>query len=83
MPSRGPKRRKTLRTREHRAIYRALKDLREKTGLSQVKVSRAIGLYDNYLCKVEKGDQVPDVVEFIWLAQALGVDPRKLLEVAL
>jgi transcriptional regulator with XRE-family HTH domain len=64
-------------------LIHALESAREDKGLSRLALSRRLGMYDNFIQKVEKGDRMLDAVELIWVARTLGVDPRKLIEAAL
>ena len=55
-----------------------IKAARERAGLSQREVARRLGFDETSYGKIERGDRVLDVVEFVALAGALGTDPLTL-----
>ena len=52
---------------------------REHAGLKQQDVAATLGLPASYLSKVENGTRRLDVIEFVQLAEAMGVDPGELI----
>lgn len=48
---------------------------KKKPGLTQVKLSRMLGMYKTFVCKYETGERRLDVVEFNWIASKLDLDP--------
>jgi transcriptional regulator with XRE-family HTH domain len=75
---------KSLRSREHRRLRTILIEARKNAGLTQRDLGARLKQTHTILAKVESGERRLDVVEFIYLARALGVDPKglfaKLLE---
>lgn len=71
------------RSLDARAEYAELgcwiRALRESKGLEQRPLSRKLGKPEQYLTKVEAGKQRIDVVEFVDLMKALGIDPTSSL----
>lgn len=57
---------------------------RERVGLTQVDVAGRIGKPQSYVSKYERGERRLDIVEFLDVARALGIDPlataRKLFD---
>jgi transcriptional regulator with XRE-family HTH domain len=66
-------------TRRYQALQSLLEETRRKAGMSQKDVADALGVHQTFVSKVEKGERRLDVVEFMELAEALGVDPIKLI----
>ena len=68
----------------HSVTYGKLTELlvqaRRKSGLTQQEVADALKTHQSYVAKVEGGERRIDVVEFMELAQALGVVPSNLLK---
>ena len=56
--------------------------LRIKRGLTQEKLGEAVGLAPRYLQDVERGRSNISIAVLVRLADALGVDPRRLLRPA-
>ncbi len=55
-----------------------LRSAREKAGLSQRALAELLDVHHSWVAKVEIGERRLDVVEFIGLARAIGVDPVRL-----
>lgn len=66
-------------TRRYQALRSLIEEARLKAGLSQKDVADALGVHQTWVSKIEGGERRLDVVEFLELAEALGVDPFKLL----
>jgi transcriptional regulator with XRE-family HTH domain len=52
-----------------------LTDARQKAALTQMDLGERIGKPQSYVSKFESGERRLDVVEFIAVARAIGVDP--------
>jgi transcriptional regulator with XRE-family HTH domain len=52
---------------------------RNAAGLKQSELAKRLGRHQSYISKVEIGERRLDVVEFIELADAVGVDAIKIL----
>lgn len=74
---------KTLRSREHRALQRVLREAREAAGLTQTQLASRLGKEQSYVAKNEGGERRVDVVEFVRIAKACGADPLALLRTIL
>jgi transcriptional regulator with XRE-family HTH domain len=65
------------------ASYDRLRELlvaaRKSANLTQEQMAKRLGQHQSFLSKVEQGERLLDVVEFIELAQALKADPVKIV----
>jgi predicted transcriptional regulator len=68
-----------LHTDEHRKFVEALADARRDAGISQHELARLLGRDQTYVSKYEKGRQRLDVIEFLRIVTALGVEPMVIL----
>ena len=75
----GKKNRESSRSFETGVLLSTIENAREKANLSQREVARRLGFHPTVYGKIERGERVLDVVEFVALARALGVDPMALL----
>jgi len=70
---------KTLGSERHKALINLLIEAREKAGLTQTELAEKIGEYQSFVARLESGQRRVDVVEFLELAEALGFDPRDMI----
>ena len=56
-----------------------LKGIREERSMSQMALATKLKRAQTYVSKVERGERRIDVVEFLDLTRALGVDPFGIL----
>jgi transcriptional regulator with XRE-family HTH domain len=56
-----------------------LQKAREAAGLSQRQLSARLREVNNYIQRIESGQRDVTVTEFVRIANAIGVDPCKLL----
>jgi len=66
---------KSTHTPLYDAFRATLVKLRKDAGLSQRALAEKLGREHSFVARVEIGDRRLDVVEFIWVCNALGVDP--------
>lgn len=59
---------------------RLLVNAREKKGFTQADVAAKLAKPQSFVSKYELGERRLDVVEFLAVTKALGVDPVKLLK---
>jgi len=64
---------------ELRILGNVLARARERAGLKQFDVAARLHLPPSYLSKVENGTRRLDVIEFIQIANAMGLDPAEVL----
>ena len=70
---------RSLHTPEYEYFRSLLVAAREKAGLTQTDVSSALKRPQSFVAKYEGGERRLDVVEFIQVSAALGVDPHAIL----
>lgn len=58
----------------------AIKELREKLGISQEELAELCNLHRTYVGSVERGERNISLVNIIKLAHALKVTPSQILE---
>ncbi len=71
---------KSLHTSEYEAFRKLLTDTRRKRGLTQSDVATALGRHQSFVTKYERGERRLDVIEFVQVCVALGVDPVGMLK---
>ncbi len=70
---------KSIYTEREKRLIALLRAAREKAGLTQIQLARRLGKYKTYVSKYETGERQLDVVEFLAVAEALGLEPGKVL----
>jgi transcriptional regulator with XRE-family HTH domain len=65
-------------SREYRVFRAILIAARQETGHTQAEVAKALGRPQSFVAKVENGERRVDVTEFVEIAQAMNIDPKKL-----
>lgn len=68
---------KSLRSQQHQQLVSLLVTAREKAGLTQQQLADSLGRPQSFVAKYEGGERRIDVIEFISIARALGVDPAR------
>lgn len=63
-----------------KAFGKHLRELRERTDLSQEKLAELAGLHRTYEGLIERGRANPTLIAIVALARVLKVRPSKLLE---
>ena len=63
----------------YRQMCEILKGIREERSMSQMALATKLKRAQTYVSKVERGERRIDVVEFLDLTRALGVDPFGIL----
>jgi transcriptional regulator with XRE-family HTH domain len=53
---------------------------RKKAGLTQHDLAERLGKPQSFVAKYESGERRIDVVEFVAITQAIGVDPVRILK---
>jgi transcriptional regulator with XRE-family HTH domain len=61
------------------ALGAAVKTIREKKGLSQMRLSETTGFRQSWISDVEHGRRNPSWTSIIRLAEGLGVKPSQLV----
>lgn len=66
---------------EEYAHFRAvLRAARKNAKLTQQDVEKRLDLYSNFVSKIETGERRLDMIEFLALAKAIGVDPVEIIK---
>ena len=73
---------KTIYSREYRILLELLRNRREKKGLSQTDVAKALGWTQRKVSYSEAGASRMDVLEYVALARALGLSPARAFALA-
>lgn len=68
-----------LRSVRHRALIAAIVEARESAGLSQREFAKKLSRTNNFVWRIEAGERKVEVLEFIEIAKAAGLDPIELL----
>jgi transcriptional regulator with XRE-family HTH domain len=70
---------KSLHTPEYEYFRALLVAARENARLTQAEVSARLGRPQSFVAKYEGGERRLDIVEFVQVCAALGVDPHAIL----
>lgn len=70
---------KSLRSPRQLQLQSLLADLRKSKNLTQSEVAARLNRPQSFVAKYEGGERRLDIVEFIDVAEALGVEPCDLL----
>lgn len=65
---------------DYQSVISALKQARVRQNVTQTAIATALGRPQSFIAKVENGERRLDVVEFIRLAQLLGMDWQNELQ---
>lgn len=69
-----------LRSARHRALIAAIVEARKATGLSQREFAAKLKRSNNFVWRIEAGERQVNVLDFIEIARAAGLEPAKLME---
>ena len=64
---------------DYRLLLAVLRDARKEQGVTQVELAARLGNTQTFVSKCERGERRIDLVEFVEFAEALGVQPQKVL----
>jgi transcriptional regulator with XRE-family HTH domain len=70
---------KSLHTPEYEYFRSLMVAARERSGLTQTDVSARLGRPQSFVSKYESGERRLDVVEFVQVCIALGVEPQAIV----
>jgi len=79
MPPASPTPSKGFHDERYRALIETLVASRRAQGLSQQDVAGRLGRHQQHVSRYETGERRLDVVEFVDVAYALGLDPSELI----
>lgn len=69
---------KSLKSADYARLIALLVATRHKAGIRQQALAKKLGKPQSFVAKFEGGERRLDVIEFITIAEAMGVDPVKL-----
>lgn len=72
--------RKSVHSEGQKVFSAVLREAREAADLRQQELADRLKKHQSFVAKIEKGERRVDVVEFIWIARAIGADPVRLLK---
>ncbi len=70
---------KSVHTPAYRVLVDALVEARKAAGLTQQDLAHRVGKPQSFVAKVENRERRLDVIEFIDLSRAVGLDPHTAL----
>nr|WP_245260681.1 helix-turn-helix transcriptional regulator [Mesorhizobium sp. L2C054A000] len=70
---------KSLRSARQRRLLQRLIAARKTKGATQTQVADMLGRPQSFVAKYEGGERRLDVIEFLDVAEALGINPCELL----
>lgn len=70
---------KTLGSKRHKALVAMLIAKREAKGMTQTDLAEKLGQYQSFVARIESGQRRIDVIEYLDIAEAIGVDPKRVL----
>jgi transcriptional regulator with XRE-family HTH domain len=70
---------KTIATKAHKCLVKAIRQKREASGLTQIDVAKRLRVNQSWVSKLESGQHPIDVVQFLAFARAIGFDPIKVI----
>ena len=77
---------KSVFTVDYEGFRLLLIEARNSAGLTQIDLARKLGRPQSFVSKYERGERRLDVIEFLEVAHAIGIDPphfiRKLQQAA-
>jgi len=68
-----------LRTDRYAALRKILREARLAQKLDQAEVGKSIGRPQTYISDIETGVRRLDIIEFLRLTNALGLDPLEVM----
>jgi transcriptional regulator with XRE-family HTH domain len=70
---------KSVFTAEYERFRLLLIDARKAAGLTQMELAHRLSRPQSFVSKFERGERRLDVVEFLEVARAIGIDPLEFL----
>jgi transcriptional regulator with XRE-family HTH domain len=69
----------SVHTAKYHRFREILIEAREAKQVSQVALAQKLGWVQTAISKYERGERRLDVIEFLEVAEALGIDPHKVI----
>lgn len=70
----------TIYTKEYQQIINTIREARVSQGITQTVLAQALDKPQSFIAKVESGERRLDIVEFMYIAQLLSLDPLNVLK---
>jgi transcriptional regulator with XRE-family HTH domain len=70
---------KSLFTRKHTQLRKLLTKARKDAKLTQTELAVRLNRRQAYISRIERGERRIDVVEFLDLAHAIGINPARFI----
>ena len=71
---------KTIHSKESAKLSAALRDAREKIGMTQQQLADVLEKPQSFIAKYELGERRLDVVEFLKIAKIIKANPVKIIQ---
>lgn len=71
---------KSVFTQKYNLFRELIVAARKKTGLSQVSLAKRLKRPQSFVSKYERGERRLDLVEFLEIAKAIGINPIKIIK---
>jgi len=71
---------KSVFTEEYERFRQMLIAARKERGLTQVDIAERLSKPQSFVSKYERGERRLDVVEFLEVARAIGIDPKAVID---
>lgn len=69
----------SVHTAKYQRLCELLVDARKARGISQDALAEKLGYVQTVVSKYERGERRLDLIEFLDVADALGIDPHKVI----
>ncbi|MGH8467836.1 MAG: helix-turn-helix domain-containing protein [Gammaproteobacteria bacterium] len=69
----------SIYTTRYRRLCELLVEARKSRGLSQAALAERLGWLQTVISKYERGERRLDLIEFLDVAQALEIDPHRII----
>lgn len=70
---------KSVFTRDYEGFRLLLIEARNSAGLTQVDLAKKLGRPQSFVSKYERGERRLDVIEFLDVAETIGIDPAHVI----
>lgn len=70
---------KSIYSLEYQSLLSKLVAARKVSGLTQQELADKLGRHQSFISKIETGERRMDVVEFLHISRAIGLDPCSII----
>lgn len=70
---------KSVFSDSYKSLIEMLRKARLEAGVTQIELAQRLGKPQSFVSKVETGERRVDVIDFLAIAHALGLDPAELI----